>query len=155
MIFNTTKAHKTVCIPMEKALAKVLKEYITYWGSSSEDDYLFFNEYGEQLTRGGLCKAIANYNKRRGVNKTSIHLFRHTFVKKWVQSGKDIFSLKKILTHSELAMVERYANIYSNDLEEAINQDSILSQQKTRNGQTIKTKRRNQGSNENPILLVS
>lgn len=154
IVFNTTKAHKTVCLPLERTFAKVLKEYLYNWQHCAKKGYLFFNDYGEQLTRDGLCKAIANYNKRRGVDKTSIHLFRHTFAKKWIQSGKDIFTLKRILTHSELAMVERYSNIYSTDLENAINENSILSQQRTRCGQTVRTQGRNRVSNNIPLALV-
>lgn len=146
IVFNTTKAHRVIQIPLDNIVVRVLKEYVNYWGESSEKGYLFFNEYGEQLTRGGLTKAIATYNQRRGVEKTSLHLFRHTFAKRWIQSGKDIFSLKKILTHSELAMVERYSNIYTEDLRDAVNQDSILGKHKNKSGQTITTVRRNQNN---------
>ncbi len=155
IIFNTTKAHKTIAIPLDNDIVKVLKEYLNIYGDYSNKDYLFFNEYGEQLTRGGLSKAIANYNTKRDVKKTSIHLFRHTFAKKWIQSGKDIFSLKKILTHSELAMVERYSNIYSNDLRESVNKNSILSQHKTRSGETISTKRKKITNTNETITLIA
>ena len=154
IIFNTTKAHKTISIPLDNDVVKVLKEYLNIYGDYSNKDYLFFNEYGEQLTRGGLSKAIANYNTKRDVKKTSIHLFRRTFAKKWIQNGKDIFSLKKILTHSELAMVERYSNIYSNDLRESVNKDSILSQHRAKCGETISTKRKKITSTK-PITLIA
>ena len=151
--FNTTKAHKTTIIPLNSDITRILKEYISLWKHASAKGYLFFNEYGEQLTRSGLCKAIATYNKNRGVEKTSIHLFRHTFAKHWIQSGKDIFSLKKILTHSELAMVERYSNIYSNDLEKAVNQDSILAQHRIKSGMTVSKRKKIQllDSKSNPL----
>ncbi len=152
IFFNTTKAHKTVCIPLDNEITKILKEYIYLWKHASKKGYLFFNEFGEKLTRGGLTKAIATYNKSCGVDKTSIHLFRHTFAKKWIQSGKDIFSLKKILTHSELQMVERYSNIYSDDLRSAVNQNSILSQHKTNRGKTVSTRKRISLQNNDNIL---
>lgn len=138
--FNTTKANKTVVVPLEKKAIRDLKEYVLRWRHCSKYGYLFFNAYGEQLTRGGLSKAIASYNKSRGVEKTSIHLFRHTFAKKWLTSGGDIFTLQRILTHSELDMVKRYLNLYSSDLVSAVNEHSILAQTRTRSGMTVKNK---------------
>lgn len=146
VFFNTTKAHKVVRIQLTKKLKGVLSEFITYWrtgGDLDEDDYLFANEYDEQLTRGGLSNAIANYNKRRGVEKTSIHLFRHCFAKNWITSGGDIIRLAKILTHSELEMVKRYANLYDNDMENAVEEHSTLSKLRTKSGETITTKHKN------------
>lgn len=146
VVFNTTKAHKTVVIPIEKKALKEIKTYINYWGDCSVNGYLFFNSYGEQLTRGGLTCAIRNYNKRRGVEKTSLHLFRHTFVKRWLTNGGDMFILQKILTHSELEMVKRYANIYDVDMTLAVDRFSVMAQTRVRSGQTVRTTKRNQVS---------
>jgi len=50
------------------------------------------------------------------VQKTSVHLFRHTFAKKWILSGGDIFRLQKLLGHSSLEIVKEYVNIFGADL---------------------------------------
>ena len=143
--FNTTKAHKVVRLGLERRVRRDLTEYIARWRSVDADgrdipstDYLFCNTYGEQLTRGGLTKAIANYNNRRGVEKTSIHLLRHTFAKNWITSGGDLISLAKVLTHSELDMVKRYSNLYGEDVKEEIEQHSTLSQLRQTSGKTLK-----------------
>ena len=141
---QTTKAHKVVRLGMERKLKKELGEYIALWRSEANDaeptDYLFCNVYGEQLTRDGINKAIAKYNKKHGVKKTSIHLFRHTFAKHWITSGGDIISLAQVLTHSELEMVKRYANLYGSDVTDKIEQHSPLSSLRTRSGKTIGSK---------------
>ena len=145
--FNTTKSNKVVRIGLERKIKLQLREYINRWRLLDRDgynipptDYLFCNTYGEQLTRGGLCKAIKEYNKKRGVEKTSIHLMRHTYAKNWITSGGDIISLAKVLTHSELDMVKKYSNLYGEDVKAEIEQHSTLSQMRTRSGKTIKTK---------------
>lgn len=145
--FNTTKAHKVVRVGLEKKIRKDLKEYIARWRLIDGDgepidktDYLFCNTYGEQLTRSGLSKAIVKYNRARGVEKTSIHLFRHTFAKNWITSGGDIISLAKVLTHTELDMVKRYSNLYGEDVKKEIEQHSTLSQLRQRSGSTLKTR---------------
>jgi len=48
--------------------------------------------------------------------KTGVHLFRHTFAKKWIQNGGNIFSLQKILGHSSLDMVKEYVSLFSEDI---------------------------------------
>lgn len=143
--FNTTKAHKVVIVPLEKKALIALREYIGYWrtgGDTEPTDYLFCNIYGEQLSRSGLSKAIATYNKEHNVEKTSIHLFRHTFAKDWITSGGDIISLARVLTHSELDMVKRYANLYDFDVKNEIEQHSSLAKLRTHSGQTIGTKKK-------------
>ena len=145
--FNTTKAHKVVRLGLEKKAKDTIAEYISYWrtgGDIEPTDFLFCNIYGEQLTRGGLSTAIERYNKSRGVEKTSIHLFRHTFAKNWITSGGDIISLAKVLTHSELDMVKHYSNLYGADVKAEIEQHSTLSHLRTSSGSTIGTKKRNE-----------
>jgi integrase/recombinase XerD len=63
-----------------------------------------------------LKLAIGKYNQKRGVNKTSVHLFRHTFAKNWITNGGDIFRLQKILGHSSIEMVKEYVEMFSDDL---------------------------------------
>ena len=146
--FNTTKSHKVVRIGLERKLKSVLAEYINYWRKPEETndilptDFLFCNTYGEQLSRGGLSTAIARYNRRRNVEKTSIHLFRHTFAKYWITSGGDLISLAQVLTHSELDMVKRYSNLYGSDVKDKIEVHSTLSQLRTSSGKTIGTKKK-------------
>lgn len=148
--YNTTKAHKVVRLGLERKCKTILTEYINYWrnvndGDIEEDDYLFCNIYGEQLSRGGLSTTIASYNKEHGVEKTSIHLFRHTFAKNWITSGGDIITLSRVLTHSELDMVKRYSNLYGYDVKAEIEEHSTLSRLRTHSGQTIETKKKGSG----------
>lgn len=142
--FNTTKAHKVVRIGLHKRALISLKEFIHYWrsgGDTEPDDFLFCNIYGEQLTRHGIYKSIESYNKRRGVEKTGVHLFRHTFAKMWIKDGGDLISLAQVLTHSELDMVKRYANLYGTDIKDKIMEHSPLSQIRTNSGDTLQTQK--------------
>ena len=59
---------------------------------------------------------LATYNRNRGVKKTSAHLYRHTFAKRWILNGGDIFRLQKILGHSDLAVVKEYVEMFGQDL---------------------------------------
>lgn len=139
---NTTKAHKTTILHLDSKARLEIKRFIDRWRNDTEEDvYLFASDKNDKISRQGLLQSIARYNKDRGVDKTSIHLFRHTFAKNWITSGGDIITLAKVLTHSELEMVKRYSNIYDTDIKNELIEHSTLSQVKARGGKTLKTSR--------------
>ena len=102
-------------MPLPSALIPVLKEYIEL-SELDIDDYLFPEyEAGKQLTRRGAEDAIAKYNRKRGVEKTSIHLFRHTFAKEYIIAGGNPAKLQKLLNHKTIEQTMKYVNLYSNE----------------------------------------
>lgn len=126
IVLKTTKSRKTQYNPMSRYLVKILTEYIRLY-SFVKNDFLFVNELGDQMTRNSMQHAIARYNKSRGVIKTSIHAFRHTFAKHYITSGGDAFKLQRLLGHSTLDVTLNYVNLYSEDLKEGFDNHSILS----------------------------
>lgn len=118
-----TKNSKPLVIPLCSQMIELLRQYMKIRGGA-EDEYLFCSEYGEYLTENALRLAIARYNKSRGIQKTSIHLFRHTFARKYlIDCGGDAFTLQKLLGHSTLDMTKLYCTIFDADI--AKNYDEI------------------------------
>ena len=116
ILLRKAKNRKQQILPLSKTLSDILKEYLAVRGGEGED-FLFCNIYGEQGNRKTFQQEVAKYNIQRSVNKTSCHLFRHTFAKKWVLSGGDIFRLQKILGHSDITVTREYVNMFSPDLQ--------------------------------------
>ena len=112
---NKTKNRRSQIIPMSKTLSSVLREYLQYRGGEM-DDYVFCTDTGDKATLRTYQDALANYNRSRGVTKTSAHLYRHTFAKQWILNGGDIFRLQKMLGHSDLTVVKEYVQMFGNDL---------------------------------------
>lgn len=112
---NKTKNRKAQVIPLSNTLSNILKEYLQYRGGDI-DDYLFCTDTGIKASRRTYQDAIAAYNRSRGVQKTSAHLYRHKFAKQWILNGGDIFRLQKILGHSDLTVVKEYVQMFGNDL---------------------------------------
>jgi integrase/recombinase XerD len=112
-----TKNGRQQLIPMSKSLNEILQEYLMY-REGKEDDYVFCDSHGKQLTRDGTTTIINKFHKKCGVAKTSIHAYRHTFAKKWILNGGDIFRLQKILGHSNIEMVKNYVEMFSDDLQQ-------------------------------------
>lgn len=117
VLLRTVKNRKQQIIPLTKKMLEIILEYLQYRGGEPEE-YLFTSVYQEKLSTNAVVKAVNRYNRSRGVEKTSSHLFRHTFAKLWIKNGGDIFRLQKILGHSSLDMVKKYVNLYSHDLKD-------------------------------------
>lgn len=116
IVFRHTKTHKVQVVPLCSQMMRILRDYLKVRGGK-DSDYLFCDEYGGMLTANALRLAIERYNHSRGVEKTSIHLFRHTFARKYlIDCGGDAFMLQKLLGHSTLKMTRHYCNIYDADI---------------------------------------
>ena len=126
-----TKSRKSQVIPLCSELCGILKEYMRIRGGGA-DDYLFPTESGEKLKEYALKNSIERYNKRRGVQKTSIHAFRHTFARKYlIDCGGDAFTLQRLLGHSTLEMTKHYCAIFDADIVKNYDNFSPLAQLKS------------------------
>lgn len=128
VIFRHTKNGKIQVIPLCSRMVNILRGYMATRGGE-ESDYLFCDECGEMLSENALRLAIKRYNRRRGVQKTSLHLFRHTFARKYlVDCGGNAFTLQKLLGHSTLQMTKHYCAIYDADIAKSFDRFSPLAQ---------------------------
>lgn len=110
------KNRKQQYFPMSSGLKDVLKTYLDLW-EHTDNDYLFPEYEGKQFSVSGAETAIRKYNLNRGVTKTSIHLFRHTYAKYYIIAGGEATYLQRLLGHSTLTMTNHYINLYSTDLQ--------------------------------------
>lgn len=133
---NRQKNGKPTRIPLVKKIVRILRQYIDDYRTEidgvpvGDDEPLFCNIYGEPLSENAIKKAIANYNRKRKVEKTSVHLFRHTFAKKWILDGGDLLQLEKMLGQSSLKMVQHYANLYASDIKQEAEKHAAIAKTK-------------------------
>lgn len=120
--FRHMKAGNQQAVPLSKTIAHILEEYLPY-RNGQPNEPLFISEYGNALRVDVLESAIREYNHSCGVEKTSLHLFRHTYAKLFIMAGGDPFRLQKLLGHTDFAMTKRYVALYADDLKE--NYDSF------------------------------
>lgn len=125
IFFRHMKCRNLQYVPMGQEMKSILLEYLRIRGGS-EEDFLFPSEDNQQLTGSGLQTAIKRYNKARGVEKTSIHLFRHFFAKSYLQNGGEVTRLQRILGHKKIDMTIRYANLYCGDTKRGFEEFSPL-----------------------------
>ena len=123
---RVTKNRKQLIIPLNCTIKKIILDYLEIRQYSSDEDYLFCNVFGNKLVKSTLYASLVEYNNKRGITKTGIHRYRHTFAKKWVTSGGNIVTLQKILGHSSIAITENYLNILTTDIKNEMDKFNIL-----------------------------
>ena len=128
IILRHNKNGKIQTVPLCSQMVSILREYMPI-RSGTPEDYLFCDQYGGMLSMNGLRLAVARHNQSRGVEKTSTHLYRHTFARKYlVDCGGDAFMLQKLLGHSTLKMTKHYCAIYDADIAKDYDRFSPLAQ---------------------------
>jgi integrase/recombinase XerD len=104
---NYTKNNTVKLVYLNDEMAGILNKYISLFNLTNLD-WFFSTGEGTQLKRRSIQDYVAKYNRKRGIEKTSIHLFRHTFSKNYYKRTKDIYSLCNILGHTTISTTENY-----------------------------------------------
>jgi len=116
------KKRQQSSIPLTKKLIKELCEYRVFCEQTFGEipDYVFTDVEGKKLTDNAVkcvfkrLKEIMNFSDVR----LSAHTFRHTFAHRMLMNGCDVFTLQKMLRHSNIAMTQRYLAIWGVALRE-------------------------------------
>jgi len=123
---TVTKNRKPLIVPFNKTLSAILQEFLKYRQHKSDEEYLFCNVFGEQLSKSTSYGMLYGYNKRRGVETTGIHRYRHTFAKQWILNGGNVVSLSKLLGHSSLQITQNYVNLLVSDVAKEVENINLL-----------------------------
>jgi site-specific recombinase XerD len=87
------------------------------------DGVLFQSRNGARFTGSGLLRIFMRLSRRTGIHVTA-HALRRTFVILSLRAGMDVLHLQALLGHSDLTMVEHYAQMVDDDLLQAHRQYS-------------------------------
>lgn len=113
------KGNKVRIIPIGNALAKILKKYIKRRRKFLETKnkpspyYLWVNNRGDSLTASGV-DGIFDRLKELDYpwsTRVSAHTVRHTFAVTFLVNGGDVFSLQKIMGHSDISTTKVYIDL--------------------------------------------
>ena len=123
---NVTKNRKPLIVPLNQTMVNILTEYLKYRQHKSDEDYLFCNVFGQQLVKSTCYHKLYEYNKKRGVETTGIHRYRHTFAKQWILSGGNVVSLSQLLGHSSLEITQNYIHLLVSDVAKQVDEFNVL-----------------------------
>lgn len=113
-------------------IPSVLRTLIRFWKSKNmikEDDYVFPspNRKDKPLTRQAIDKKLKKILKELfGSKKYSAHSFRHAFATHFLKKYKDIYSLSKILGHSDIKITTIYTHIVPHKAEFVLPIDRLV-----------------------------
>ena len=118
-VYITNRSGRQREIHIDKSAVRALKNYIgevrNRMIGGKEQDALFVNCSGTQMSRQGLWKIIKHYAQMAGIEADiTPHTLRHSCAAHMLHSGMDIHDIQKIMGHSDISSTQMYINIDNN-----------------------------------------
>lgn len=110
------KGNKERVVPLTSGLMKYLIKYdrvreVYFNDKLLVDDYYFLSRTGRQLTVEANERIIAKFGELAGVReeiRCSPHTLRHYFSQSQLRNGLDVYSLSRLLGHTNISITKRY-----------------------------------------------
>jgi site-specific recombinase XerD len=98
--------------------APVRLSLLRYRKAAPKSEALWLGHEGP-LTLKGMILVIRSIGKRAGVKPFGPHRLRRTFATWSLRNGMDLESLRRLMGHSSLTILQQYLNLVDTDLKEA------------------------------------
>jgi integrase/recombinase XerD len=117
---ESAKTRKARTVYFGGRTQKLLAVYLAWHEKNAVADNLFLNEYGKPIDKDWATKRIRYLGQKAKITgvRVSPHTFRHTFATRYIKATGDPFSLRRLLGHSTMEMVNRYVNQNTDDVRE-------------------------------------
>ena len=113
------KGAKERMVPFGDYCRIILLDYIENWRPAPANkniDYLFLTSDGKPLSANAIKLLFSRLKRATGIKRLHAHLLRHTFATNYLLNGGDVFTLKEILGHTTLEMVNHYLHFTTSQL---------------------------------------
>lgn len=99
------------------------EEVYSFFNVFKDDDFLFQNRYGEQITTRGIAQQLINYARKYGINEKVMHphSFRHFFAIEFLKRDNDISLLADLMGHSSINTTAIYLRLSKEQQIERLN----------------------------------
>jgi len=91
------------------------------------------------MSKSNITHKFNQYLQRAGIKGMKLHSLRHTFATMLISSGVDIYTVSRLLGHSDIRTTMIYAKLQVGVLQEAIKKLNSCYNLVTLNGQQTKT----------------
>lgn len=75
---------------------------------STNDSYLFTTTQGNQCNRSNLFNIVKKILQKAGIEKSGLHIFRHTFARNLVGKNINLSTIKDLLGHSNISVTAQF-----------------------------------------------
>lgn len=114
---ENTKGKKDRYVFFSIQMGTELKRWLQYRDRYKDSEFCFCTIKGTQLQVRNFEKNFTKYGERIGNKEIHPHQLRNNFVKRFLMSGGDIYTLSRILGHSSVQVTEKaYLDLDTNDL---------------------------------------
>ena len=136
------KGSKERIVPIGKFVERALWHYIDKVRPKPADqcDELFLSQEGKPITVNTIKLLFSRLARRSGIRRLHAHLCRHTFAINYLLNGGDIFSLREILGHTTLEMVNHYLHFTSAQITEQHRKYSPMDRLQSKTKQPLSTR---------------
>jgi len=110
------KGDKSRMVFLGAKARRELLRYLRHRPEVKDADPLWVTRNGKRLTYGGLRGIMRRRAKKAGVPTPSLHGFRRAFALLCLRSGVNIYSLQRLMGHSDLSVLRRYLKQTEDDL---------------------------------------
>lgn len=117
------KGSKERIIPLGMKAIEALNLYLQNgWrklARNENQDFLFLNQWGSQLTRQGFWKIIKKHAANAGIRKSiTPHTLRHSFATHLLENGADLRAVQEMLGHADISTTQIYTQVTKTRLKE-------------------------------------
>ena len=116
------KKREQSSIPLVEKIVKELSEFKVFCDKHFKDEpeYVFPTQANKQMTPNAIKCVFKRLQKDLGFKdvRLSSHTFRHTMAHRMIMNGADVFTLQRMLRHTDLNMSKRYIALWGTALKE-------------------------------------
>lgn len=130
-VILTGKGNKARIVPLMPDTGALIEKYISNYGITSPEQYLFVNKIKQKLTRSGVEYVISKYvtqaqssHPEISISNVTPHIFRHSKAMHLVQANVNLIYIRDFLGHESVKTTEIYAKADSAAKREALEKAS-------------------------------
>ncbi len=107
------KGRKRLKVPISPEMRRLLQLLIDQDGKRGSQSLLFTGNNGQPLSRFAVYRIVRRCMERAGIAgpKLGSHCLRHSLATNFLADGGDIFTLQKIMRHTDIGTTQRYIHL--------------------------------------------
>ncbi len=115
ILIRQGKGRKPRTVFIGNTTRKQIRKYLRLKGKDS--DYLFTNRNGDRLLFTALREVLRRLGKQTNIKGITAHDFRRGFCLACLNRGMDLLTLSRLMGHTGLSLLSRYASQTSSDIQ--------------------------------------